>query len=114
MILLGKASEGVRWENVLHMEALIAEKKSAGAAMIVVELNLAFAERMLADRYLIMDQGRRHAGRLALRRSRRSDVLAHLRMCSAFAVIARAGAKQSSLYVRLRLLRRSLLAAAHD
>ena len=36
VILLDEPSEGVQWENILHMEALIAEKKSAGAAMIVV------------------------------------------------------------------------------
>jgi branched-chain amino acid transport system ATP-binding protein len=76
VILLDEPSEGVQWENILHMEALIAEKKGAGAAFIVVEQNLAFAER-IADRYLIMDQGR---VRLSGSRSEieRSDVLAHL------------------------------------
>jgi ABC-type branched-subunit amino acid transport system ATPase component len=76
IILLDEPSEGVQWENILHMEALIAEKKAAGAAFIVVEQNLAFAER-IADRYLIMDQGR---ARLSGSRSEieRSDVLAHL------------------------------------
>jgi branched-chain amino acid transport system ATP-binding protein len=76
VILLDEPSEGVQWENILHMEALIAEKKSAGAALIVVEQNLAFAER-IADRYLIMDQGR---AMLEGSRSEieRSDVLAHL------------------------------------
>ena len=76
VILLDEPSEGVQWENILHMEALIAEKKAAGAALIVVEQNLAFAER-IADRYLIMDQGR---VRLSGSRSEieRSDVLAHL------------------------------------
>jgi branched-chain amino acid transport system ATP-binding protein len=76
LLLLDEPSEGVQWENILHMEALIAEKKSAGAAMIVVEQNLAFAER-IADRYLIMDQGR---AMLEGSRSEieRSDVLAHL------------------------------------
>ena len=39
------------------MAALIADRKAAGAALIVVEQNLAFAER-IADRYLVMDQGR--------------------------------------------------------
>jgi branched-chain amino acid transport system ATP-binding protein len=56
-ILLDEPSEGVQWENILHMAAAITEKKSVGAAFIVVEQNLAFAERV-ADRYLIMDQGR--------------------------------------------------------
>jgi urea transport system ATP-binding protein len=57
VVLLDEPSEGVQWENILHMEALIAEKKAAGTAFIVVEQNLAFAERM-ADQYLVMDQGR--------------------------------------------------------
>src|SRR6516164_1848022 len=57
MVLLDEPSEGVQWENILHMAALIAERKAAGAALIVVEQNLAFAE-LIADRYLVMDQGR--------------------------------------------------------
>jgi branched-chain amino acid transport system ATP-binding protein len=57
IILLDEPSEGVQWENILHMAALIVDKKAAGAAFIVVEQNLAFAERV-ADRYLVMDQGR--------------------------------------------------------
>jgi urea transport system ATP-binding protein len=57
VVLLDEPSEGVQWENILHMAATIAEKKAAGAAFVVVEQNLAFAER-IADRYLIMDQGR--------------------------------------------------------
>jgi branched-chain amino acid transport system ATP-binding protein len=57
VILLDEPSEGVQWENILHMETLIAEKKAAGAAFVVVEQNLTFAER-IADRYLVMDQGR--------------------------------------------------------
>jgi urea transport system ATP-binding protein len=57
VLLLDEPSEGVQWENMQHMAALIAEKKAAGAALIVVEQNLVFAER-IADRYLVMDQGR--------------------------------------------------------
>jgi hypothetical protein len=76
VVLLDEPSEGVQWENILHMDTLIGEKKSAGTAFIVVEQNLAFAER-IADRYLIMDQGR-----AVLEGSRfeieRSHVLAHL------------------------------------
>jgi branched-chain amino acid transport system ATP-binding protein len=76
VILLDEPSEGVQWENTQHMEALITEKKSAGAAFVIVEQNLAFAER-IADRYLIMDQGR-----AVLEGSRaeieRGHVLAHL------------------------------------
>ena len=55
--LLDEPSEGVQWENILHMAASIAEKKRGGCAFIVVEQNLAFAER-IADRYLVMDQGK--------------------------------------------------------
>lgn len=57
VVLLDEPSEGVQWENILHMEASIAEKKDGGTAFVVVEQNLAFAER-IADRYLVMDQGR--------------------------------------------------------
>jgi urea transport system ATP-binding protein len=57
LTLLDEPSEGLQWENVLHMAELIGEKKTAGSAFIVVEQNLAFAER-IADRYLVMDQGR--------------------------------------------------------
>jgi len=57
LILLDEPSEGVQWENVLEMEGAIKEKKARGVAFIVVEQNLAFAERV-ADAYLVMDQGR--------------------------------------------------------
>jgi urea transport system ATP-binding protein len=57
VVLLDEPSEGVQWENILHMVASVAEKKAAGTAFILVEQNLAFAER-IADRYLVMDQGR--------------------------------------------------------
>jgi ABC-type branched-subunit amino acid transport system ATPase component len=57
IVLLDEPSEGVQWENILHMEAFIGEKKAAGTAFVVVEQNLSFAER-IADRYLVMDQGR--------------------------------------------------------
>jgi urea transport system ATP-binding protein len=57
IILLDEPSEGVQWENIVHMIEAIAEKKAAGAAFVIVEQNLAFAER-ITDHYLIMDQGR--------------------------------------------------------
>ena len=57
VVLLDEPSEGVQWENILHMADIIAEHKAAGTAFIVVEQNLAFAEH-IADRYLVMDQGR--------------------------------------------------------
>ena len=38
------------------MAALIADAKSVGTALVVVEQNLAFAE-LIADRYLLIEQG---------------------------------------------------------
>ncbi len=61
VVLHDEPSEGVQWENILHMTATITQKKAAGTAFIVVEQNLAFAER-IADRYLVMDQGRADLG----------------------------------------------------
>jgi branched-chain amino acid transport system ATP-binding protein len=57
LVLIDEPTEGVQLENIEHMRALIAEKRSAGTAFVVVEQNLAFAEGV-ADRYLVMDQGR--------------------------------------------------------
>jgi urea transport system ATP-binding protein len=56
LVVLDEPSEGVQWENILHMEAVIAERKRGGCAFVVVEQNIAFAER-IADRYLVMDHG---------------------------------------------------------
>ena len=76
LVLLDEPSEGVAWENILHMQACIAARRAAGAAFVVVEQNLAFAER-IADRYLVMDQGRAvlEGPRAAIGRER---ILAHL------------------------------------
>jgi len=57
LLLLDEPSEGVQWENILHMAALVDEAKAAGRSLVVVEQNLAFAER-IADSYLVVDQGR--------------------------------------------------------
>jgi ABC-type branched-subunit amino acid transport system ATPase component len=57
LLLLDEPSEGVQWENILHIAAVITERKATGASFIIVEQNLAFAE-LVADRYLVMDQGR--------------------------------------------------------
>lgn len=57
LVLLDEPSEGVQWENILRMHELIEQRKAAGAAFVVVEQNVAFAER-IADRYLVVDQGR--------------------------------------------------------
>ncbi len=57
LLLLDEPSEGVQWENILHMAALIEAAKGAGTALVVVEQNLAFAE-LIADRYLVIEQGK--------------------------------------------------------
>jgi ABC-type branched-subunit amino acid transport system ATPase component len=57
LVLLDEPTEGVQWENIVHMAALIGVAKAEGTAFIVVEQNLAFAE-LVADRYLVIDQGR--------------------------------------------------------
>lgn len=76
LLLLDEPSEGVQWENIEHMAASIAEAKSQGTSFVVVEQNLAFAER-IADGYLVVEQGR------VVRRGRRGEIgreqlLAHL------------------------------------
>ena len=76
VLLLDEPSEGVQWENIVHMAALIELAKVAGTALVVVEQNLAFAE-LIADRYLVIEQGR-----VALEGRRdeidREQLLAHL------------------------------------
>nr|MBA3479829.1 ATP-binding cassette domain-containing protein [Lautropia sp.] len=57
LVLLDEPSEGVQWENILHMAAMIEQRKAAGTTFMVVEQNLAFAD-CIADSYLVMDQGR--------------------------------------------------------
>ena len=56
LLLLDEPSEGVQWENIVHMAALIGAAKADGASFVVVEQNLAFAE-LIADRYLVIEQG---------------------------------------------------------
>ena len=57
LLLLDEPSEGVQWENIVQMAEAIAAAKAGGAAFVVVEQNLAFAE-LIADRYLVIEQGR--------------------------------------------------------
>jgi ABC-type branched-subunit amino acid transport system ATPase component len=57
LLLLDEPSEGVQWENITRMATLIGAAKAAGTALVVVEQNLAFAE-LIADRYLVLEQGR--------------------------------------------------------
>jgi len=56
LLLLDEPSEGVQWENILHMAAAIETAKAGGMALVIVEQNLAFAE-LIADRYLVMEHG---------------------------------------------------------
>lgn len=78
LLLLDEPSEGVQWENIVHMAALIETAKAAGTALVIVEQNLAFAE-LVADRYLVIEQGR-----VALDGERgkigRETLLAHLQV----------------------------------
>ena len=67
LLLLDEPSEGVQWENIEHMVSAIGEAKASGRSFIVVEQNLAFAER-IADSYLIIEQG------LAVRAGRRGEI----------------------------------------
>ena len=57
LLLLDEPSEGVQWENIVHMAELIGGAKAGGTSFVVVEQNLAFAE-LIADRYLVIEQGR--------------------------------------------------------
>ena len=68
----------MQWENIVHMAELIDAAKRAGTALVVVEQNLAFAE-LIADRYLVVDQG---SAVLAARRGEvgREQILAHLQV----------------------------------
>jgi ABC-type branched-subunit amino acid transport system ATPase component len=56
LVLLDEPTEGVQAENIERMESVIREQCAAGTAFVIVEQNLALAER-LADRWLVMDKG---------------------------------------------------------
>src|SRR5262245_57662510 len=76
LLLLDEPSEGVQWENIEHIAAAIAQAKAQARSFFVVEQNLAFAE-LIADRYLVIEQGR------VVREGRRDELtreqlLAHL------------------------------------
>lgn len=57
LVLLDEPTEGVQAENIERMESVIREQRAAGTAFVIVEQNLAMAER-LADRWLVLDKGR--------------------------------------------------------
>ncbi len=77
LVLLDEPTEGVQAENIERMEAVIREQSAAGAAFVIVEQNLAMAER-LADRWLVMDKGQvvaEGAGRPA-----RDEIIGHIQV----------------------------------
>ncbi|MGE0803269.1 MAG: ABC transporter ATP-binding protein [Lautropia sp.] len=57
VMVLDEPTEGVQWENILQMQALIEGRRADGCGLLIVEQNLAFAERVASD-YLLIDQGR--------------------------------------------------------
>ena len=56
LVILDEPSEGVQFENIEKMQKMIDERKKVGTSFLIVEQNLSFAE-MIADEYLVMDQG---------------------------------------------------------
>ncbi|MBW1860885.1 MAG: ATP-binding cassette domain-containing protein [Deltaproteobacteria bacterium] len=56
LVVLDEPSEGVQFENVQKMHSFIEKRKQTGTSFLIVEQNLSFAE-MIADKYLVMDQG---------------------------------------------------------
>ena len=77
LVLLDEPTEGVQAENIERMESVIAEQCVGGTSFIIVEQNLAMAER-LADRWLVMDKGQvvaQGAGR-----PERDAILAHIQV----------------------------------
>ena len=76
--VLDEPSEGVQWENILRMAELINSRRAEGAAFVVVEQNLSFAE-LIADAYLVMDHGRVVlAGAIGI--VQRKDIIGHLQV----------------------------------
>jgi branched-chain amino acid transport system ATP-binding protein len=77
-VILDEPTEGVQMENIEHMQVLIEQRKGGGTSFVVVEQNLYFAE-MMADNYLVMDQG--HVVLYAARDAvNREALLSHLRV----------------------------------
>jgi len=77
LVLLDEPTEGVQAENIERMESVIREQRGQGTAFVIVEQNLALAER-LADRWIVLDRGQvveSGAGRLD-----RAAVLQHIQV----------------------------------
>lgn len=77
LVLLDEPTEGVQAENIERMEAVVREQCAAGTAFVVVEQNLAMAER-LADRWLVMDKGQVVAEGSG--RPERAAIIAHIQV----------------------------------
>jgi urea transport system ATP-binding protein len=75
VVLLDEPTEGVQAENIERMESVIRDQRAAGTAFVIVEQNLALAER-LADRWLVIDRGQ--AVESGAGRPDREAVLAHI------------------------------------
>ena len=76
LALLDEPSEGVARENVALMAELINQRKAGGDAFVIVEQNLDLVDAV-ADRYLVLDQGRAVLAGDRATVSRR-DIVAHL------------------------------------
>ena len=76
--LLDEPSEGVQREHVRHMAELIADRKAAGRAFVIVEQNWILVDAV-ADHFLVLDQGRAvlAGGRADVTRE---AIVAHLRI----------------------------------
>lgn len=77
LVLLDEPTEGVQAENIERMEAVVREQCAAGTAFVVVEQNLAMAER-LADRWLVMDKG--HVVAEGTGRPERAAIIGHIQV----------------------------------
>jgi ABC-type branched-subunit amino acid transport system ATPase component len=76
LVLLDEPTEGVQYEYVMAMAALIADHKRRGAGFLIVEQNLTLVEA-IGDRLIVLDHGdvvlEAAAGAVT-----RDDILAHL------------------------------------
>jgi ABC-type branched-subunit amino acid transport system ATPase component len=77
LVLLDEPTEGVQAENIERMESVIVEQRASGTSFVIVEQNLAMAER-LADRWLVMDKGQIVAEGAG--RPERDAILAHIQV----------------------------------
>jgi ABC-type branched-subunit amino acid transport system ATPase component len=76
LVLLDEPTEGVQYEYVMAMAALIADHKQRGAGFLIVEQNLTLVEA-IGDRLIVLDHGdvvlQAAAGAVT-----RDEILAHL------------------------------------